>query len=160
MKIIGDSHNLVIREFLDIDAFDIFQMNSDAELMKMVHEKPYQSIDEASYFIEQMLHHYQEHNYGLYGVYELRGGRFVGWCGLRATKYGAILNVRIKRKFWNKGYATEALNIVIDYATNQLKLPKIAAKAQPQIPATQKILEKTILKPNEHNPLIFECKLD
>lgn len=158
MKIIGDSKNLVVRQFFEIDAFDLFQMNSDAELMKLVHEKPYQTIEEAQFFIDQMSKHYEEHNYGLYGVYELRGGRFVGWCGLRSTKYGAILNVRIKKKSWNKGYATEALKIVIDYATNELKLPKIAAKAQAQIPATKHILEKTVLKSSENNPLVFEWK--
>lgn len=158
MKIIGDTKNLVIREFLEWDAQELFLMNSDIELMKKVNEKPYLSIEEAKIFIEQMHAYYQENGFGLYSVHEMRGGRFVGWCGLRKTKYGPVLNVRIKRKQWNKGYATEALQLVIDYAINELKLDKIAAKIQPNNPATKTILEKTILENSTENPLVYLWK--
>ncbi len=156
MKIIGDTKNLVVREFLEFDTVELFQMNSDVDLMKMVHEKPYQSEDEAKFFIEQMQQHYTENGFGLFSVHELKSGRFVGWCGLRQTKYGAVLNVRLKKKFWNKGYATESLNLVIDYAINELKLTKIAAKAQPQIPATKAVLDKTILKNSTENSQLYQ----
>lgn len=158
MKIIGDTKNLVIREFLEWDAHELFLMNSDNELMKTVNEKPYLSVEEATVFIDQMLAHYQENGFGLYSVHEMRGGRFVGWCGLRQTKYGPVLNVRIKRKQWNKGYATEALQLVIDYAINELKLDKIAGKAQPKNPATKAIIEKTILQNSTDNPLVYQWR--
>ena len=58
----------------------------------------------------------------------------------------------------NKGYATEALQLVIDYAINELKLDKIAAKIQPNNPATKTILEKTILENSTENPLVYLWK--
>ncbi len=155
MKIICESKSLIFREFLDIDAFDLFQMNSEKEVTKAVNEKPYLSEDEALYFIEKMIEHYHEFGYGLWAAYEKKSGRFVGWAGMRSTKYGPVLNVRLKKKFWNKGYGTEALNAVINYAVNELRLNKIAGKANPTQPATMRILEKSILKNSEDNPMVF-----
>ena len=54
MKVICETKQLVLREFFEIDSFELFQMNSDKELMKIVNEKPYKSEEEAQFFIENM----------------------------------------------------------------------------------------------------------
>lgn len=156
MKIICDTKNLVLREFLEIDSYEIFQLNADQELMKAMNEKPFTTEEEALYFIQKMQEHYTEHGFGLWGVHELRSGRFLGWCGLRATKYGPVINVRLKKKFWNKGYAKEAVNAVVDYAIDELKLTKFAAKANANTPATLAILQKSKLKASEESPMVFK----
>ncbi len=156
MKIICDTKNLVLREFLEIDAYEVYQMNADEELMKSINEKPYATEEEATFFIEKMMEHYAAHGFGLWGVHELRSGRFLGWCGLRATKYGPVINVRLKKKHWNKGYAKEAVNAVVEYAINELQLTKFAAKANANTPATLAILKKSKLTASEENPLVFK----
>ncbi|WP_333662724.1 GNAT family N-acetyltransferase [Chishuiella changwenlii] len=156
MKVICETKNLVLREFFEIDAYELFQMNSDKELMKIVNEKPYKSEEEANFFIENMIKHYQEFGFGLWGVHEKKSGRFVGWGGLRQTKYGAIINIRLKRKFQNKGYGTEVLNVIVDYAKNELKLDKIAAKANANQPETLKLLQKSKLIKSEDNELVYK----
>jgi len=156
MKTICESKSLVLREFLDFDAFELFQMNSDKDVAKAVNEKPYLSEDEALYFIEKMIEHYHEFGFGLWATFEKKSGRFIGWAGLRQTKYGPVLNVRLKKKFWNKGYGSEALNAVINYAANELRLSRMAGKANPTQPATSRILEKSILVNSEENPLLFK----
>ncbi|MEG0188656.1 MAG: GNAT family N-acetyltransferase, partial [Algoriella sp.] len=103
MKVICETKQLVLREFFEIDAYELFQMNSDQELMKIVNEKPYKSEEEAQFFIQNMEKHYQEFGFGLWGVHEKKSGRFVGWGGLRQTKFGPVVNIRLKRKFQNKG---------------------------------------------------------
>lgn len=155
MKVICETKSLVLREFFEIDAFELFQLNSDKELMKIVNEKPYKSEEEAKFFIESMEKHYQEHGFGLWGVHEKKSGRFVGWGGLRQTKYGPVINIRLKRKFQNKGYGTEVLNAIVDYAKNGLKLDKIAAKANANQPETLKLLQQSKLQQSEENELIF-----
>jgi len=75
---------------------------------------------------------------------------------LRQTKYGAVINIRLKRKFQNKGYGTEVLNAIVDYAKNELKLDKIAAKANANQPETLKLLQKSKLQQSEENELIFK----
>lgn len=156
MKTICESKSLVLREFLEFDAFELFQMNSDKEVTKAVNEKPYLSEDEALYFIEKMIEHYHEFGFGLWATFEKKSGRFIGWAGMRQTKYGPVLNIRLKKKFWNKGYGKEALNAVINYGVNELRLNKIAGKANPTQPATMIILEQSILENSEENPLIFK----
>lgn len=159
MKTICESKSLVLREFLEFDAYELFLMNSDKEVVKAVNEKPYLTEDEALYFIEKMIEHYHEFGYGLWATFEKKSGRFIGWAGMRHTKYGPVLNVRLKKKFWNKGYGTEALNTVINYAENELRLNKIAGKANPLHPATLRILEKTKLVNSEDNPQVFKLSL-
>ena len=156
MKVICETKQLVLREFFEIDAYELFQMNSDQELMKIVNEKPYKSEEEAQFFIQNMEKHYQEFGFGLWGVHEKKSGRFVGWGGLRATKFGPVVNIRLKRKFQNKGYGTEVLNAIVDYAKNELKLDKIAAKANVNQPETLKLLQKSKLQQSEENELIYK----
>ncbi|HEY4538686.1 MAG TPA: GNAT family N-acetyltransferase [Faecalibacter sp.] len=156
MKTICESKSLVFREFLDFDAFEVFQMNSDKDIAKAVNEKPYLSEDEALYFIERMIEHYHEFGFGLWAAFEKKSGRFVGWAGMRQTKYGPVVNVRLKKKFWNKGYGKEALNAVVNYGINELRLDKIAGKAHPSQPATVRLLEQSVLKNSEENPLLFK----
>ena len=156
MKVICETKQLVLREFFEIDAYELFQMNSDKELMKIVNEKPYQTEEEAQFFIQSMEKHYQEFGFGLWGVHEKKSGRFVGWGGLRATKFGPVVNIRLKRKFQNKGYGTEVINAIVDYAQVELKLDKLAAKANANQPETVKLLQKSKLKPSEENELVFK----
>ena len=54
MKVICETKQLVLREFFEIDSFELFQMNSDKELMKIVNEKPYKSEEEAIQAIQDL----------------------------------------------------------------------------------------------------------
>ena len=155
MKVICETKQLVLREFFEIDSFELFQMNSDKELMKIVNEKPYKSEEEAQFFIENMEKHYQDFGFGLWGVHEKKSGRFVGWGGLRQTKFGPVINIRLKRKFWEKRYGTEVLNAVINCAKNELKLERISAKANPNAPATIMLLQQSEMKQSYENELVF-----
>jgi len=156
MKVICETKSLVLREFFEIDAYELFQMNSDKELMRIVNEKPYKSEDEAIFFIENMVKHYQDYGFGLWGVHEKKSGRFVGWGGFRETKFGPVINIRLKRKFQNKGYGSEVLDAIVDYGKNELKLEKIAAKANKNQPETLKLLQKSKLQPSDENEFIFK----
>ena len=54
MKVICETKQLVLREFFEIDAYELFQMNSDQELMKNINKKPYKSEEEAQFFIQNI----------------------------------------------------------------------------------------------------------
>ncbi|MDD5501950.1 MAG: GNAT family N-acetyltransferase [Candidatus Thermoplasmatota archaeon] len=47
-----------------------------------------------------------------------------------------------EKDFWGKGYGTEAVKLVTDYAFNTLKLPKVIAGSRPGNIGTQRIFEK------------------
>lgn len=73
----------------------------------------------------------------------LRDGTIVGACGLMfrdddAPEIGYWLGV----PYWNKGYATEALHALIDYAFTDLTHDVVQAGARVTNPASRRVLEK------------------
>lgn len=73
----------------------------------------------------------------------LRDETIIGACGLtindeEAPEIGYWLGV----KFWNKGYATEAVRAAIDYAFTDLDHESLQAGARVTNPASRRILEK------------------
>jgi RimJ/RimL family protein N-acetyltransferase len=73
----------------------------------------------------------------------LRDGTIVGACGLMfreddAPEIGYWLGV----PYWNKGYATEALHALIDYAFTDLTHDAVQAGARVTNPASRRVLEK------------------
>jgi len=73
----------------------------------------------------------------------LRDGTIVGACGLMfreddAPDIGYWLGV----PYWNKGYATEALHALIDYAFTDLTHDAVQAGARVTNPASRRVLEK------------------
>ena len=72
----------------------------------------------------------------------LRDGTIIGACGLMfhyddTPEIGYWLGV----PYWNKGYATEALHALIDYAFTDLTHDAVQAGARVTIPASRRVLE-------------------
>jgi RimJ/RimL family protein N-acetyltransferase len=73
----------------------------------------------------------------------LRDGTIIGACGLMfhyddTPEIGYWLGV----PYWNKGYATEALHALIDYAFTDLMHDAVQAGARVTNPASRRVLEK------------------
>jgi RimJ/RimL family protein N-acetyltransferase len=73
----------------------------------------------------------------------LRDKTVIGACGIMshaddASELGYWLGV----PYWNKGYATEALHAVIDYAFTDLTHESLQAGARVTNPASRRVLEK------------------
>ena len=73
----------------------------------------------------------------------LRDGTVIGACGLMfhyddTPEIGYWLGV----PYWNKGYATEALHALIDYAFTDLTHDAVQAGARVTNPASRRVLEK------------------
>jgi RimJ/RimL family protein N-acetyltransferase len=74
----------------------------------------------------------------------LRDETIIGACGLmlqdkeQAPELGYWLGV----EHWGKGYATEALHAVIDYAFTDLGYPALSAAARVTNPLSRRVLEK------------------
>lgn len=76
-------------------------------------------------------------------VIALRDGPIVGACGLAMQDEGAPdVGYWLGVKHWGKGYATEAVRAVIDYAFTDLGHEALSAGARVTNPASRRILEK------------------
>ena len=72
----------------------------------------------------------------------------MGWCGLKylSETNEVDLGYRFMKKFWDKGYATEAALACIEYGFNRLNLQRIVGRALPGNLASIKVLEKCGMK--------------
>jgi ribosomal-protein-alanine N-acetyltransferase len=72
-------------------------------------------------------------------------GGVVGCCGLRPYELENQvyeIGFHIMSRYWGKGYATEAAKAVINYAFNEMKIPKLFAGHNPKNSTSQKMLMK------------------
>ena len=74
----------------------------------------------------------------------LHDDTIIGACGLTMTDKEPVpeLGYWLGVKYWGKGYATEALHAVIDYAFTDLGCPSLTAAARVTNPLSRRVLEK------------------
>jgi RimJ/RimL family protein N-acetyltransferase len=69
------------------------------------------------------------------------GGEVIGGCGFDLRAGGPEIGYWLGVPFWGNGYATEAVQAVIDYAFGEHRLPALLAGARITNPASRRVLE-------------------
>jgi RimJ/RimL family protein N-acetyltransferase len=72
----------------------------------------------------------------------LRDETVIGACGIMNQEQAPELGYWLGVPYWGKGYATEALHAVIDYAFTDLAHVALQAGARVTNPASRRVLEK------------------
>ena len=72
----------------------------------------------------------------------LRDDTIIGACGLMDQDRTPELGYWLGAPYWGKGYATEAMHAVIDYAFSDLGHEALQAGARVTNPASRRVLEK------------------
>ena len=72
----------------------------------------------------------------------LRDETVIGACGIMLQEQTPELGYWLGVAYWGKGYATEALHAVIDYAFTDLAHESLQAGARVTNPASRRVLEK------------------
>jgi [ribosomal protein S5]-alanine N-acetyltransferase len=76
---------------------------------------------------------------------ESKTKEFIGLIGItmgKPSRLSAEIGYKIDPSHWNKGYATEAVNEILNYCFTQLKLHRIDAGCATQNTASMRVLEK------------------
>lgn len=139
------SQRLLFKRFVPGDGGLIYDLNSDPDVLKYLHEVPTTAAMAEQVVLNIIRPQYEKYHYGRWAVYLKESGEFIGWCGL---KYRVELDVtdlgyRFKKAFWGKGYASEAARRCIDYGFSTLHLPSLFGAAHVDNIASQKVLEKS-----------------
>ena len=143
MKIIFESSRLLFREFTLNDVQLLFDLNSNPNVIKYVHE-PAPTIENTTAALENIiLPQYELYNHGRWAVHLKSNEEFIGWCGLKYIKDldEIDLGYRFKEEHWRKGYATEAAKATIDHGFQTLHLKRIVAKALPENIGSLKVMQ-------------------
>ena len=147
----------------DADAF--FELNSDPDVMRFTGESPLASQDEA----EKAIRDYPDFEtvgYGRWGCFPRKGGRMIGFCGLKYLPEfdAADLGYRFLPQYWGRGLATEACKASLRFGFEVLDLDHIMALVLPENKASIRVLEKIGMKGGEKirygslGPLRYEIR--
>ena len=72
----------------------------------------------------------------------VRDGTLIGACGIDPRDSGPELGYWLGAAYWGRGFATEAVRALIDYAFGELEHETLAAGARVSNPASRRVLEK------------------
>jgi ribosomal-protein-alanine N-acetyltransferase len=149
MNPIFQSERLLFREFTQDDAALIYQLNSDPQVVRYVHEEPVTDTHSARKNLGRILTQYNEYGYGRWAIHLKEDNAFIGWGGLkyRPDRKETDLGYRLMRPYWGKGYATEAAIAILTHGFTMLKLAEITAMAQIGNHASLHVLEKAGMQP-------------
>jgi [ribosomal protein S5]-alanine N-acetyltransferase len=153
MQIFLETERLILRKILPSDDKGMFELDSAPEVQRFLGNKPIKSIREARQIIAFIRSQYQENGIGRWAVVEKESNSFVGWAGLKLVKEKINdhinfydLGYRLIKRYWGKGYATEAANVSLKYGFEQLGLEQVYGMCDAENVASRNVLEKVGLK--------------
>lgn len=150
MNLIIETPRLLLREMRQEDAEVLFEMDSNINVHKFLWQKPIIDIVEVHESIKMVRAQYIKNNIGRFVTILKETNELIGWTGIKFVTdhvengntnfydYGYRLNER----FWNKGYATEATKVWLDYGFNQMKIDKMNAYTHSENGASNHVLQK------------------
>ncbi len=148
-----ESKRLLIREMTNNDLDVIYDFNSCAESLKYVAREPFTNKktaqDKLSFFLKTT-----KNKSSFWWVFTLKEtGKDIGYGGLFnfcTSTNKAEVGYGIIKKYWNKGYMSEALHEIIHFGIHTAKLHKIAAVILDGNIPSIKLLEKNGFKKEGH----------
>lgn len=138
-----------IRQIKKSDAQSIQKYANDKKVSKFVPPipSPY-SIEEAYRWVkytQKKLREKSEYHFGIAGI---DNDEIIGMVGLRAVNKqdkNAEIGCWLGKRFWNKGYTSEAINLMLGFAFSNLRLHRVYAIVQEANMASYRVLEKNNL---------------
>ena len=113
-----ETERLALREFMWDDCDNLYEILSDAETMQH-YPQPFNK-EKTKHWINWNLQNYQEFGVGLWAVVLKETGRFIGDCGITIqnidNEFLPEIGYHIHKKYWKKGYGSEAGKAVRDWA--------------------------------------------
>ncbi|OAB40400.1 GNAT family N-acetyltransferase [Paenibacillus antarcticus] len=147
-----ETMRLMIRPYQAKDLQESFELMHNEEVLQYMH-MDVMSLDEYSGVFEWLI---QSYNKGLeedfkysFGVFLKDTNTFIGWIGVGCLDFqrqDKEIYYLIGRDYWGKGYASEAIEQLIHYCFNDMKLESIVAKVHPGNGASKRIIEKLGLR--------------
>ena len=118
-----ETERLILREYRLDDFEALFEILSDAETMQH-YPKPYDE-EMTKHWIEWNIQNYKEYGFGIWAVELKKTGAFIGDCGMTIQNIdGELLpeiGYHIHKKYWRKGFGSEAAKAVRDWAFENTK---------------------------------------
>lgn len=128
---IAETDRLIIRELTVDDIKEMYIIYQSPEIRQFVHDiDDYLNveIDKHKAYIKNV---YSFYGYGLWGIFNKSDNKLIGRCGIQNNEINGNVEIELGYlldvKYWGFGYAIECTMAVLDYAFNELSIPRVVA---------------------------------
>jgi RimJ/RimL family protein N-acetyltransferase len=152
MQVYLETERLVLRQFTADDAENLFELDSDPEVMRYLsggEPTPREMIEQK--ILPRFLASYERFpGYGTWAAVLISTGEFLGWFGFQPASEDSPDNVslgyRLRRSAWGKGYATEGSQALIRKGFTELGAARVYATTYEDNLASRRVMEKVGMK--------------
>jgi RimJ/RimL family protein N-acetyltransferase len=152
VRVVLRTERLALRQFTASDVDNLFDLNSDPEVMRYLtggRPTPREVIrDEIIPF--HLAVYERLDRLGTWAAESATTGEFQGWFHFRPGPDDVVTNIdlgyRLRRSAWNKGYATEGSRALITMGFTDLGVERVFAHTLAVNAASRRVLEKSGLR--------------
>ena len=139
------SARLLLRPFSEGDADAIYAIQSNPRVLRYWDAPPWTDRGRADAFIAACRKMEEDGSGARFAIETPENGAFLGWCamfrwnpGYKSLGIGYCLDEPV----WGKGYATEAVRAMLEWAYGTLDLNRVEAELDTRNVASARVLEK------------------
>jgi len=148
-----ESERLVLRRLKDSDAQEVFKIRSNPERMKYIPRPILQNEEEALAMIQMMNDKIDENTDINWGVCLKNSDKIIGFMGfyrVQPESYRTEIGYMVLPEYDGKGYVSEAVNAMLNYAFTTAGFHSIEAVIDPNNFASARVLEKNGFRKEAH----------
>ena len=142
-SVIADNDKLQIVKMNQSMYCDVYKNSQDDNNRKYVPDEVFDSLEEASEVVNQIINSYDsEDGPFVYAVIRKKDSANLGYVQLVKIEEGWEIGYHIAQIYTGNGYATEAVNLFLNYIKNNTSLKQIIVIALAANKASRRVLEK------------------
>lgn len=144
---VWETDRLRLRRPMMTDAEEIFrQYARDPEVTKYLTWRPNREVEETRAFLRACLVAWEEGKSFQWAIVRKEDDRFLGMIALRVDGHKLEMGYVLAKSHWGKGYMTEAVTALIDWALKQEEIYRVWAVCDVENRASARVLEKAGMK--------------
>ncbi len=140
-----ESERLLFRDILHSDSNDLFEIYRNRKALKFQVISPFRSMAEVKRYVDVVHDGYQNRYFIRWGLVEKQTGKLIGLISLHHLElwnYKAEIGYMFNEAYWNMGYATEAVDKLLEMGLVKWGLHKVEAEIHPGNAASMRVVEK------------------
>jgi len=139
------TERLHLRKMKVLDSSSLFKIWSDPHVTRFMNVSCFTNENQAKEMINLLDDLSQDSKAIRFSIIKMESNEIIGSCGYNSLDFEnakAEIGYDIAKSFWGRGYASEAINSLLDYAFSSLKMNRIEAKVVPENLNSIKLLQK------------------
>ena len=140
-----NSPRLILRKLKLSDAPDFYRFASDPEVCRYMLWNLHRSIDDSIQSIQTAIDRYSTGKYYRWAIALESTDQVIGiiqLLGFEEASQSCSFAYMLGKPYWNQGYATEALQLVLRFAFENMQLQSVKADHFCMNPASGRVMEK------------------